>query len=100
MTNPVHEVEAVSALAQRLFPADDVGIKVKQLEANLNMAILEAALHDARAEGKSDWRYIKGIYDNRIKDGRMARFADSSIRSVLRKKSVSTRPKLMSDEFR
>lgn len=71
-------VKRVAATADRLFPELDYGPKVFQLQGDYDMAVLEAALFDAHAETdarKHRWTYIKGIYTNRMTDGRGAEMA-------------------------
>lgn len=66
-------VKRVAATADRLFPGLDYGPKVFQLQGDYDVAVLEAALFDAHAETdarKHRWTYIKGIYTNRMTDGR------------------------------
>lgn len=65
-------VRRTAATADRLFPLCDFGAKVLQLQADFEIAVLEAALFDAHASGKQGWQYIAGIYRRRLEDGRGA----------------------------
>lgn len=65
--NDPADIDRVSATAEQLFPSLDYGIKVRQLAAVYDVNVLEAAFVDAHHSRKSEWHYINGIYNRRIK---------------------------------
>jgi hypothetical protein len=74
--NPPELVARVAATAERLFPLQDLAAQVHRCRGDYDLAVLEASLLDAAAAGKRGgngvWRYVLGIYANRVADGRGA----------------------------